>query len=141
MKITEIVSKGFDASSLKKAAAKKAEPAAEEAPKAKKAAPKAKAASAPEVKEEAPKAEKKAPAKKAPAKKAAPKADATPDDLTQLKGVGPAIAKKLVEAGITHFAQIAAFTPEDVEAFEEKLSFKGRIERDGWIEQAKDLAK
>lgn len=132
VKITEILAKGFDASKLKKAEAAPAAEVKEEAPKAKKAAaPKAEAPKA-----EAPAAEKKAPAKKA----AAPKAEAA-DDLTQLKGVGPTIAKKLVDAGITSFAQIAAFTPEDIEMFEEKLSFKGRIEREGWIEQAKELAK
>ena len=70
----------------------------------------------------------------------APKAAAGADDLKQLSGVGPALEKKLHEAGITSFAQIAAWTDADVEEFGEKLSFKGRIEREGWIEQAKDLA-
>ncbi|MDC0343645.1 MAG: 50S ribosomal protein L21 [Aestuariivita sp.] len=85
----------------------------------------------------------------APAKKAAPKKEAAPkaaapagaDDLTKLSGVGPALAKKLIEGGVTTFAQIAAWSEEDVAAFDEKLSFKGRIEREGWIEQAKELAK
>jgi large subunit ribosomal protein L21 len=63
------------------------------------------------------------------------------DDLKLLSGVGPALEKKLHEAGVTSFAQIAAWTPEEVESFDEKLSFKGRIEREGWIEQAKELAK
>jgi large subunit ribosomal protein L21 len=85
-------------------------------------------------------------AKKAAAKKAAPKkaetaAAAEGDDLTRLSGVGPVLAKKLKEAGVTTFAQIAAWTPEDVAAMDEKLSFKGRIEREGWIEQAKKLAE
>ena len=79
----------------------------------------------------APKAEK-------PAAKAAPAA-AGADDLKQLSGVGPALEKKLHEAGVTSFAQIAAWTDADVEEFGEKLSFKGRIEREGWIEQAKEL--
>ncbi|WP_171176592.1 50S ribosomal protein L21 [Ruegeria sp. HKCCD8929] len=81
--------------------------------------------------------------KKAPAKKAAPKkAEAAgADDLKKLSGVGPALEKKLLEAGVTTFAQIAAWTDEDVAAMDEKLSFKGRIEREGWIEQAKELAK
>ena len=91
------------------------------------------AAAAPKA---APKAE-----KKAEAPKAAPKADAGADDLKQLSGVGPALEKKLHEAGVTTFAQIAAWTEADVEEFGEKLSFKGRIEREGWIEQAKELAK
>ncbi|MCI5112107.1 MAG: 50S ribosomal protein L21 [Marivita sp.] len=84
-------------------------------------------------------APKKAAAPKAE-KAAAPKAAAGADDLKLLSGVGPALEKKLHEAGITSFAQIAAWTDADVEEFGEKLSFKGRIEREGWIEQAKELA-
>ena len=41
---------------------------------------------------------------------------------------------------MTSFAQIAAWTEADVAEMDEKLSFKGRIEREGWIEQAKNLA-
>lgn len=63
------------------------------------------------------------------------------DDLKQLSGVGPALEKKLHAAGVTTFAQVAAWTEADVAAMDEKLSFKGRIEREGWIEQAKELAK
>lgn len=91
-------------------------------------------------------------AKKAAPKKAAPKADATPakksaakastgDDLKQLSGVGPVLEEKLVAAGVTSFAQIAAWTEADIAEFDEKLSFKGRIEREGWVDQAKELAK
>lgn len=63
------------------------------------------------------------------------------DDLKKLSGVGPALEKKLHEAGVTSFAQIAAWSEEDVAAIDEKLSFKGRIEREGWIAQAAELAK
>jgi large subunit ribosomal protein L21 len=87
----------------------------------------------------APKAAKKAAPKKATAKAAAPAA-AGADDLKQLSGVGPALEKKLHAEGVTTFAQVAAWTEADVESFGEKLSFKGRIEREGWIEQAKKLA-
>ncbi|TMM54653.1 50S ribosomal protein L21 [Sulfitobacter sabulilitoris] len=77
-----------------------------------------------------------------PAKaKAAPKAAAGADDLKQLSGVGPALEKKLLAEGITTFAQIAAWTDADVADMDEKLSFKGRIEREGWIAQAKELSK
>lgn len=76
-----------------------------------------------------------------PAKKASAKAAAGGDDLKRLSGVGPALEKKLHEAGVTTFAQVAAWTEADVAAMDEKLSFKGRIEREGWIEQAKELAK
>jgi large subunit ribosomal protein L21 len=87
----------------------------------------------------APKAAKKA-APKAE-KAAAPAAAAGADDLKVLSGVGPALEKKLHAAGVTTFAQIAAWSDEDVAAMDEMLSFKGRIEREGWIEQAKELAK
>jgi large subunit ribosomal protein L21 len=96
------------------------------------AAPKAVAAKA-----EAPKA----PAKKAAPKKAAAKATDGADDLSNISGVGPVIVKKLHAAGITTFAQVAAWTDADVEAIEEKLSFKGRVGREDWIAQAKELAK
>ncbi len=88
-------------------------------------------------------APKKAKSEKAAAPKAAaaPKSDAAADDLKQLSGVGPALEKKLHEAGVTTFAQIAAWTEEDIAVMDEKLSFKGRIEREGWVEQAKELAK
>jgi large subunit ribosomal protein L21 len=86
--------------------------------------------------------ETKAPAKKAAPKKAeAPKAAAGGDDLKKLSGVGPALEKKLHENGVTSFAQIAAWTEADVADMDEKLSFKGRIEREGWIAQAQELTK
>ncbi|TCL09853.1 NADH dehydrogenase subunit E [Shimia isoporae] len=105
-------------------------PKAEEQPKktAKKAAAKA----------EKPKAEKKPAAKKAAPKKTA---KAAADDLKLLKGVGPALEKKLHDNGITSFAQIAAWGSEDIADMDDKLSFKGRIARDNWVEQAKLLAE
>jgi large subunit ribosomal protein L21 len=126
VKITSIHPEGIDLKKLKKADPDAAPTTAKEEAPAKKAAPAA----------EAPKAE------KAPAKKAEPaKASAGSDDLTQLKGVGPAYAKKLNEAGITSFAQIAALDAAGVTELEEKLNASGRVERDGWIDQAKELAK
>ena len=87
------------------------------------------------------KAEKAAKADKKAEKKAEPKAKAGADDLKELSGVGPALEKKLHEAGVTSFAQVAAWTEEDIAAMNEKLSFKGRIEREGWVEQAKEKTK
>lgn len=81
-------------------------------------------------------------AKKATKAKAeAPAAAGGADDLKLLSGVGPALEKKLHENGVTSFAQIAAWGPAEIEEFDEKLSFKGRIERENWVEQAKELAK
>ena len=77
-----------------------------------------------------------APAAAAPAKKAAkaeaPAAAAAADDLTAITGVGPAAAKKLVDAGISSYAQLAAV---DVDTFD---AVKVKPE---WVEQAKELAK
>lgn len=79
-------------------------------------------------------------AQKPAAKKEAAPASTDADDLKELKGVGPALEKKLHDAGVTSFAQIAAWGPDDIAEMDDKLSFKGRIERDGWIEQATKLA-
>ncbi|WP_299768041.1 50S ribosomal protein L21 [uncultured Tateyamaria sp.] len=130
VKITDILASGADKSGVM-AAVNGAGFGIAAAPAAAKPAKKA-------AKAEAPKAEAKAEPKKE-AKKAAPKkAAAGGDDLKQLSGVGPALEKKLHEAGVTTFAQIAAWTPEDVADMDEKLSFKGRIEREGWIAQAQE---
>ncbi|MEM9968801.1 MAG: 50S ribosomal protein L21 [Pseudomonadota bacterium] len=80
------------------------------------------------------------------ARKSAPKEEPAPvsqgaDDLKELSGVGPALEKKLHDAGVTTFAQIAAWTAEDIAAMDDKLSFKGRIEREGWVAQAQDKTK
>ncbi|MBT8155845.1 NADH-quinone oxidoreductase subunit E [Epibacterium ulvae] len=96
-------------------------------------------------------------AKKAEVKKAEPKkveaevAEAAPetlkearggkaDDLKLLKGVGPKLEETLNELGFFHFDQVAAWTEAEVAWVDSRLKFKGRIERDGWIEQAKKLA-
>ena len=84
--------------------------------------------------------EKSAKPAKAKKAKAAPAAEGA-DDLSKISGVGPVIVGKLNGEGITTFAQIAAWTDADVEAIEEKLSFKGRVGREDWIAQAKELAK
>lgn len=105
VKITEILTSGADKTGVKVATGKGDAPAA--------------AAAAP-----APKA----------AKAAAPAAAAA-DDLTQLTGVGPAAAKKLAEAGLTSFAQIAALSEDDIAGID---AVKVKPE---WVEQAKELAK
>ncbi len=132
VRVTDILSSGADASGVKAALGAASAPKADAKAAAKPAAKKAKAA--------APKVEDKAEAK--PKAKAEPKvAEAGSDDLKKLSGVGPALEKKLLAAGVTSFAQIAAWTEADIADFNEKLSFKGRIEREGWVEQAKELAQ
>jgi large subunit ribosomal protein L21 len=71
----------------------------------------------------------------------APAAATAKDDLTQISGVGPAIVDKLNAIGITSLEQIAAFSKEDIERVNGELNFKGRIERDDWVGQAKQLLK
>lgn len=101
-----------------------------------KTAAKAKAKPAAKAEEAPAKAEK-------PAAKAAPKAKAAKgDDLTQLNGVGPAYAKKLNEAGITSFAQVAAWKAADLEALDADIpGIKAKADSGDWVKQAKELAK
>jgi len=63
------------------------------------------------------------------------------DDLKTISGVGPKLEKTLNGLGIFHFEQIAGWGAKDVSEVDDLLSFKGRIERDKWIAQAKKLAK
>jgi branched-chain amino acid transport system ATP-binding protein len=63
------------------------------------------------------------------------------DDLTQIKGIGPVNQRKLNENGIFHFDQIGSWAKADIIAAEVYLAFDGRIAREGWIKQAKVLAK
>jgi len=88
----------------------------------------------------APKKAAKAAPKAEPKKAAAKKAEAaTGDKLTDINGIGPVIAQKLNDAGITTFQQIADFSAEQIAEIDEKLNFKGRIEREEWVAQAKTL--
>ena len=61
------------------------------------------------------------------------------DQLTEINGIGPVIAQKLNDSGIATFQQIADFTAEQIAEIDEKLNFKGRIDREEWVAQAKKL--
>ncbi len=61
------------------------------------------------------------------------------DDLKKVSGVGPVIEQKLNDLGIYHYWQIAAFSKDDIKEVDDGLNFKGRIERDDWLTQAKSL--
>jgi NADH-quinone oxidoreductase subunit E len=84
---------------------------------------------------------KKAAGKTSKAMKAAMAAPEASDDLSQITGVGPAMVKKLNDAGIYSFAQLAALKKADAEALDAKIGARGRVVRDGWVKQAKALAK
>ncbi|KAA9009741.1 NADH-quinone oxidoreductase subunit E [Histidinibacterium aquaticum] len=63
------------------------------------------------------------------------------DDLKKLRGVGPQLERLLNEMGFYHFDQIASWGPGEIAWVDNRLKFKGRIERDDWVSQARDLAK
>lgn len=117
LRVTEILEKGADKTGVKAAlgagsvaAPKAAKPAKAEAPK-------------------------KAAAKEAAPKKAEPKkaeAAAAADDLKAITGIGPAAEKKLNEAGVTTYADLAKVDADTFEAVKVKPE---------WIEQAKKMAK
>ena len=62
------------------------------------------------------------------------------DDLTVLTGIGPKLAAALAERGVTRFAQIAAWTEEEIASFDKEMKLMGRIGREAWIAQATRLA-
>ena len=65
-----------------------------------------------------------------------------PDDLKMIKGVGPVLEKALHETGVFHFDQVAAWSNMDARWFDENVKgANGRVQRDGWIKQARILAK
>ena len=117
VKVTDILTGG--AKPAKKAATKQ-----EAAPKAEKAAEQA-------VEEAPAAADEAAPLFTAP--------EGAADDLKKISGVGPVLEGKLNALGITTYEQIVNFSEEDIARVDEVLNFKGRIERDNWVEQAKEL--
>ena len=57
-----------------------------------------------------------------------------------ISGVGPGLERKLLDFGITSYAQIAALTDDDIAELEAHVvKFAGRIKRDDWIGQAQQL--
>ncbi len=63
------------------------------------------------------------------------------DDLKKISGVGPKLEGVLNEIGVYHFWQVAEWGPAEIEYMDDRLSFKGRIERDDWIKQAGEFAE
>ena len=111
-----------DSKTEKKPDKKPAEKPEKKAPKAKKAVPKK------------PKAKK----PKAKGKGYGPERD----DLKKISGIGPKLEQLLNDNGIKRFEQIAKFDEQDIAELDKQLgSFKGRITRDDWVSQAKELAK
>lgn len=158
VRVTEILTDGAKPKPIKKSAkpaakapaakaddeAKPAKKSAGEKAAAKKQAekpaekPAGKKAAAPETKSAKAEAAAK-PADGAP--KLYDKAPADADDLTRLDGVGPKSAEALNELGVYKFAQMAAWTPEQIDWIDERVKVKKLFERDGWTDALKALAK
>jgi predicted flap endonuclease-1-like 5' DNA nuclease len=63
-----------------------------------------------------------------------------PDDLKLIVGVGPMLERMLQQLGIATYRQIARWTERDIGEFDAKLpEFPGRIRRDAWVTQAREL--
>ncbi len=62
------------------------------------------------------------------------------DDLKRIRGIGVLIQKRLNALGVASYEQIANWTGDDIDSISSQLDFKGRIERENWIEQARILA-
>ncbi|GGD34804.1 endonuclease [Sinisalibacter lacisalsi] len=138
-----------------KAEAEKAAEAAEAAEKAAREKAAAEAESGRKAAAEEAAAEARA-AKKVAKDKAAPAADAgegtrpealdapqggKADDLKLIKGVGPKLEQALHDLGFYHYEQIANWTADEVAWVDQNLKgFKGRVSRDGWVDQARALA-
>lgn len=62
------------------------------------------------------------------------------DDLKRIRGIGVLIEKRLNALGVGRYDQIANWTSGDIDRISRSLEFKGRIERENWVEQARILA-
>jgi predicted flap endonuclease-1-like 5' DNA nuclease len=63
-----------------------------------------------------------------------------PDDLKRIRGIGVLIEKRLNSLGVSTYEHIANWTAADIERISQSLDFKGRIERENWVEQARILS-
>ena len=62
-----------------------------------------------------------------------------PDDLSLISGVGEKIGADLNRYGVYHYWQLAAMGPDDIDYMETRLGHKGRMRREEWPEQAREL--
>jgi predicted flap endonuclease-1-like 5' DNA nuclease len=62
------------------------------------------------------------------------------DDLKRIRGIGVLTEKRLNAMGVASYEDIANWTREDIDRVSQQLDFKGRIERENWVEQARILS-
>ena len=131
VRIDEILLGG--AKPAKKVAAKPAKEAAAEAapaPAKKAKAPATEAAPVAALADLEPKAK--------PAKAKAAKPEVV-DDISLISGIGPVLKDKMTEAGYATLTSISKLKKADIARLDEELGLGGRIERDEWVAQAKEL--
>ncbi|MFL5334105.1 MAG: hypothetical protein ACJ8H8_13205 [Geminicoccaceae bacterium] len=87
-------------------------------------------------------------ATESPAQEGAPSAPAAPasaaraaDDLTEIKGIGKVIERRLHQLGVTSFRQLAELSQDEAKRINDAIDFPGRIEREHWIYQARTLLR
>ncbi len=81
-----------------------------------------------------------APAPAEPAAGAIAADESAVDDLKRIRGIGPRLEEQLNAQGITKLRQIAGWGPAEVAWWDENLEgFRGRVSRDGWVDQAKGM--
>ncbi len=61
------------------------------------------------------------------------------DDFTRIRGIGPVINRRLHEAGVTTFEQLANLNPAKLAALDAQLNLRGRMSRENWQPQAASL--
>ncbi len=76
---------------------------------------------------------------RAAADMAADDGEAERDNLKEIMGIGPAFERRLNEAGVTRFAQLAALDEEEIRERMQLQAFQGDVA--SWIEQARALAR
>ena len=62
------------------------------------------------------------------------------NDLKRIRGIGVLIEKRLHAMGVSAYEHIANWTADDIDRVSQTLDFKGRIERENWVEQARILS-
>jgi predicted flap endonuclease-1-like 5' DNA nuclease len=67
--------------------------------------------------------------------------DGRADDLKLISGIGPKLEQKLNSIGIWHYDQVASWTQANIDWVNAAISFRGRIEREKWVPQAKQLVQ
>jgi predicted flap endonuclease-1-like 5' DNA nuclease len=64
----------------------------------------------------------------------------TYDDLKLIVGIGPVLERMLHRLGVATYRQIAHWSERDIDEIDARLpEFPGRIRRDGWVTQAREL--